>query len=109
MGKVYIISDSEKEDLYKIGATRGLMSRRLKSLQTGNSGKLCVEKIYDTEYPFIVENILHNKLAYKRILNEWYELTYDDVKNFEDTCKFIEETIEVMKDNPFFRKKYFKD
>jgi hypothetical protein len=58
---------------------------------------------------FIVENILHNRYAFKQVINEWYELDDENVKNFREKCKSIEEIIEVMKDNHFFRKKYFKD
>lgn len=109
MGSVYLLGDSEKEGTYKIGATRGSVTNRLKKLQTGNSSKLYLVDKYETEYPFIVENILHNRLSYKQIFNEWYELDYDNVVKFQENCKSIEETIEVMKENPFFRKKYFKD
>jgi hypothetical protein len=109
MGFVYLIGDKEHFGRYKIGATRSTVNKRLKTLQTGNSGELYVEKIHETEHPFIVENILHNKLEYKKSLNEWYDLDLDDVTKFNENCSSIEETIEIMKDNPFFKKKYFKD
>ena len=108
-GRVYILGNKDDDGYYKIGATRGLMSKRLKTLQTGNSGTLYIESVYETEYPFIIENILHNKLVHKRVLNEWFELDYSDVSKFQEMCKEIENTIEIMKDNPFFKKKYFKN
>lgn len=109
MGYVYLIGDKERFGYYKIGATRGNVNKRLKSLQTGNSGELYIEKIHETEHPFIVENILHNRLEYKKTLNEWFDLELADVVKFNESCNSIEETIEVMKDNSFFKKKYFKD
>ena len=109
MGSVYLLGDSEKDNVYKIGVTRGDINKRIKALQTGNSGELFLEKVHETEHPFIVENILHNHLMHKKTMNEWFELELDDVVKFEEKCKSIEETIEVMKDNPFFKKKYFKD
>ena len=109
MGIVYLIGDKERFGYYKIGATRGNVNKRLKALQTGNSGELYVEKIHETEHPFIVENILHNRYNFKKTINEWFDLNLEDVTNFSETCNNIEETIEVMKDNPFFKKKYFKD
>lgn len=108
MAVVYLLGDKEKFGEYKIGSTRGSVNKRLKTLQTGNSGKLFIEKIYETEYPFIIENILHNQLSYKKTINEWFNLELDDVVNFIEKCKSIEQTIEIMKDNPFFKKKYFK-
>lgn len=109
MGFVYLIGDKERFGCYKIGATRGNVNKRLKTLQTGNGGELYIEKIHETEHPFIVENILHNRFMYKKTMNEWFDLDLKDVTDFENNCNSIEETIEIMKDNPFFRKKYFKD
>ena len=82
MGFVYLIGDKERFGYYKIGATRGNVNKRLKSLQTGNSGELYVEKIHETEHPFIVENILHNRYEYKKTINEWYDLDLGDVTKF---------------------------
>lgn len=109
MGLVYLIGDKERFGCYKIGATRGNIKRRLKTLQTGNSGELYIEKQFETEHPFIVENLLHNNFSYKKTINEWYDLEIEDVVNFQEICDNIEETIEIMKDNPFFKKKFFKD
>lgn len=109
MGYVYLIGDKDRFNHYKIGATRGNVNKRLKTLQTGNSGELFLENSYETKHPFIIENILHNRLEYKKTLNEWFELDLKDVIEFENMCSSIEETIEVMKENPFFKKKYFKD
>jgi hypothetical protein len=109
MGYVYLIGDKDRFGYYKIGATRENVNRRLKALQTGNSGELYVEKFHETSNPFIVENLLHNKYSYKQTINEWFELGLEDVIKFNENCENIEETIEVMKDNPFFKKKYFKD
>lgn len=109
MGYVYLIGDKERFGYYKIGATRGDVNRRLKTLQTGNSGELFIEKIHETKHPFIVENILHNRLMHKQMINEWYDLELEDVIKFTKNCDEIEEIIEVMKDNPFFKKKYLKD
>lgn len=40
----------------------------------------------------------------KKVLNEWFELSNEDVQNFSDTCQKLEERIEILKDNPFFAK-----
>ena len=109
MGFVYLIGDKDRFGYYKIGATRGDIKRRLKSLQTGNSGELFIEKFHETKHPFVVENILHNRLNYKRGINEWFDLDLEDITKFNEQCNDIEEIIETMKDNPFFKKKYFKD
>ena len=104
MGYVYLLCDSSKDYIYKIGATRGDINKRIKKLQTGNSGEIFVKSIYETKIPFFIESTLHKRLKHKQVLNEWFELDNDEVKNFINECKDIEEMSDIMKDNPFFPK-----
>lgn len=104
MGYVYLLCDASKDYVYKIGVTRGDITKRIKKLQTGNSGEIFICKRYETKYPFFIEKQLHRRLEHKKILNEWFELNNDDVLNFESMCKEIEKIVDVMKDNPFFPK-----
>jgi hypothetical protein len=39
-------------------------------------------------------------------MNEWYHLSDEDVLDFNDTCKHIEEIINSIKNNPFVDKKW---
>jgi len=103
-GYVYLLGDWEKEGSYKIGVTRGSLERRMKKLQTGNPGEIYLCSYYETFYPFFLEKTLHLRFAAKRILNEWFALTFEDVNNFKKTCEEIEEMIDILKDNPFFMK-----
>ena len=109
MGFVYLIGDKERYGYYKIGVTRGNVNKRMKTLQTGNSGELFVEKIHETKHPFIVENILHNRFSHKQKINEWFELDLEEIVKFNEQCESIEKIIDVMKDNTFFKKKYLND
>ena len=102
-GNVYLTYD-ETNEKYKIGVTKNDVSQRLKKLQTGNSSVLCVKDIYTTEYMYRMETFLHNHYKSKRILNEWFDLSKEDVINFSDTCRHYENIIETLKDNPFFNK-----
>ena len=56
-----------------------------------------------------VLGVEENRYEYKKTINEWYDLDLGDVTKFTKNCDEIEEIIETMKDNPFFKKKYFKD
>ena len=103
MGYVYLIHDSSN-NVYKIGVTRVMDGKRLKKLQTGNSTELHLMFYYHTMYPFRLESMLHNKYKEHNVLNEWYELTEDDVKNFLNTCDDMNEIINSLKDNPYFNK-----
>ena len=100
---VYLICDSSQE-LFKIGVTRNLYSKRMKQLQTGNGTELHLVNFHETFYPFAVEKHLHLKFQDKREHGEWFKLNIDDLKQFQTICETYEEYIESMKDNPFFIK-----
>ena len=103
MGYVYLIEDSTN-NVYKIGATRSNSKRRLQKLQTGNSTPLQIKYLFETEYPFRLESMLHNKYQQYKVLNEWYELPKNIVDRFYEICNDINDIIYLMKDNHFFSK-----
>lgn len=108
MGTVYLLGDSRKEGVYKIGVTMGKVENRIKKLQTGNSGEIYLVSFYQTDYPFVMEKMLHTKYFSNRALGEWFELSDEDVISFLDNCEKIQENINVLKENYFFNKKYNK-
>ena len=105
MGYVYLIENPDSET-YKIGVSRGDCSKRLSKLQTGNSSKLVLKHVFESEYPFRLESILHNVFNNYKVLNEWYALPKDVVDNFMVICKDKMDIIYIMKEknNPFFIK-----
>lgn len=105
MGSVYLLGDWDKEGRYKIGVTRGDVEKRIKKLQTGNSGEIYLVSKYETEHPFLMEKMLHTRFGIDRVLNEWFELKNEDVLNFINHCKDVERIINSLKDNYYFRKK----
>ena len=104
-GFIYLICDYTRDYTYKIGVATGTVEKRIKELQTGNSGELIPLKTYWSEDPFYLETQLHLYFRSKKIMNEWFELTDDDVKKFLDVCKMIENNAKALEDNPFFRKR----
>lgn len=104
-GFVYLLGDWLKEGYYKIGVTRGSIERRIKKLQTGNAGEIYMCRYYETEIPFFIEKWLHFKLFGEKIKNEWFELTEQQVFDFQKECKKIEEIYKEMEKNPFFKGK----
>jgi hypothetical protein len=38
----------------------------------------------------------------KKVLNEWFMLSVEDVCGFKNTCKELQHTIEILLNNPFF-------
>jgi hypothetical protein len=57
-----------------------------------------------SEYPYRIETMLHNHFSAKNVLNEWFDLSHEDVVNFRNICKIMEERIKCLEDNPFFMK-----
>ena len=100
---VYLLCDPSNE-LFKIGMTRHMTSKRVKQLQTGNGTELFIVHVYPCDYPNRLETLLHNKFADKKVLNEWYKLDIDDVRDFNNTCKSIDDMIHLMSENVFFAK-----
>ena len=90
--------------MYKIGVTRNLVQDRLKKLQTGNASKLHMIHVIETEHPFRLETMLHNKFKDKQVNGEWFSLTNDDINTFKDTCSSFINLIDSMKNNPYFMK-----
>ena len=103
-GLVYLIYDPS-QNLYKIGVTRGKEEIRLKQLQTGNASKLQIIYTYETEFPYRLETMLHNRFKLQQVLNEWYDLPTDVVLNFKNICLDTDNIINMLKDNYFFTKK----
>ena len=109
MGSVYLLGDTEQEGIYKIGVTRGDINKRIKKLQTGNSSEIYLVSYYETEHPFLMEKMLHNKYFSNKVLNEWFALKEEEVINFKKSCEEFQDIITSLKDNPFFKKKYGKE
>lgn len=105
MEYVYLIGDSEREGAYKIGMTKQKMEKRLKALQTGNASNLEVCYIHETEDAYTLEAMLHRKYQSKRIKNEWFELSDEEVRGFKSVCENLENVIKSLSGNPFFRKR----
>ena len=91
--------------MFKIGVTKGDIQRRIKKLQTGNATELFLANYHESEYPYRIEKMLHSHFDSKRVLNEWFDLSHEDVVNFRNICKIMEERIKCLKDNPFFMKR----
>ena len=97
-GYVYLLGDFGKEGMFKIGVTRGTIERRIKKLQTGNSGEIYLVDFFHTEHPFFIEKWMHIKYGSKKVLNEWFELTVEDMKNFKQDCQRFENLYKVSHD-----------
>ena len=101
MGYVYLIED-RNNNCFKIGVTKGDPEKRLKKLQTGNPSKLEIKYLYECEYPYRLESMLHTHYKSYNELNEWFSL--ENPNDFLNKCVELNNVIYSLKNNPFFAK-----
>lgn len=97
---VYLICDGEK---FKIGVTTKSLEKRLRELQTGNPYELFISNFYETNTPFKLETMLHNRFFGTKIKNEWFDMTAHDVAHFHEICEHCQNIIDSMRENIFFK------
>ena len=104
MAWLYLVEENcDDIKRYKIGVTSAKdPNKRLKKLQTGNPNKLSFRSLFETDFPFKLEKLMHDFYKEKNILNEWYELTREDIEDFLTICEKKNIIITSLKDNPFF-------
>lgn len=91
-GCIYLATNAElmAKSVYKIGCTRNL-TRRMSEL-----GSACLSKFNPIFYHrcrhyFFLEQQLHEKFKNKRLRNELFELSNDDIQSLKDHCeKYID-------------------
>ena len=101
MAHVYLIED-DTNNTFKIGLTKGDPNKRLKNLQTGNSSQLKIRYVFDTDYPYRLENMLHKHYQTSNIRSEWFHIS--DPDNFVTKCNEFSNIIHSLLDNPYFSK-----
>lgn len=94
---VYLIQSLEN-GYYKVGVSKH-PQRRIEQLQTGNSSKLKLVEIYQSEVANKIEKILQNRLLPFRKVGEWFDMPMVSIANFGRECQNIEEMIAFLKKN----------
>jgi hypothetical protein len=103
-GYVYLLLmvDEYGNELHKIGISKNHPELRVKQLQTGNPNVISLLKYYESINYKKVEKLLHARFKRTLAENEWFNLTNEQVLKFLDICKEVDETVNLLKDNPFF-------
>jgi len=95
MDTIYLLRDQIGK--YKIGFTKHNTEKRIKSLQTGNSGDLEIIYEFKTNHKRKLETSLHNRFKYSHYNREFYSLSDTEVSNFIETCNIIEKGLDSLK------------
>ena len=58
--------------------------------------------LFETKYPFKLETMMHAYYRNKNVLNEWFDLSQEDIENFLCICELNNKKIPILMENPFF-------
>lgn len=92
---IYLIRSNE-HGYHKIGVSK-TPQKRLDSLQTGNFDTLTLINKYQSKYAYKIEKTLHNLWRYLKINGEWYDLSINEISDFNNICIKIENNFNIMK------------
>ncbi len=95
MKYIYLIQSLENS-YYKIGVSIH-PNKRIKELQTGNSSKLKLIEMYQSEFAHKIEKSLQNRYAHLKKEGEWFDLSLENEVSFKKECQQIEENIKFLK------------
>ena len=92
---IYLIRGNNGK--YKIGIAKNPQSR-LKQLQTGSSTKIELISSYKSDkFYSIIENALHRTYnIYQTTDNEWFDLPINEILNFKENCRKIENNLLIL-------------
>jgi len=108
MGIVYLLLETDKYgyERHKIGMTKRNPEQRVKELSTGNSNLITLLHYFESINYKNIEKMLHVKFNAQKTEanNEWFTLEDNQVLNFITTCKEIDKTVKLLKENnPFYK------
>lgn len=97
--RIYLLNE-EGTNNYKIGITKNnKIEKRIKGLQTGNSNKIYVVEIYESDLGSTIEKVLHRTYNKWKKEGEWFEFENLDEIKFIETCTLIEKNLIYIKEN----------
>lgn len=106
MGYIYFVRE-ERNNLFKIGLTRGNKDSRINGLQTGNARPLLLHGYLKCEDSEVVkkESAIHYEFSPYRVKNEWFEVREDlmnkyIISNGGVICE--EDFVLPLKDDKFY-------
>jgi predicted GIY-YIG superfamily endonuclease len=97
MKYVYLIQSLENS-YYKIGVSKH-PQKRINELQTGNSSKLKLIEMYQSEFANSIEKTLQRRYSHLRKEGEWFEMSISNEVTFINECKKIEDNFKFLKKN----------
>lgn len=94
---IYLIQSKETGQ-FKIGKSKNV-KKRIKQLQTGNSGELVLVDSFFTKYANKLEKYLHNIFSYEKTMGEWFSLSFSDISKIRYECEKMEKNYIFLEKN----------
>jgi len=107
IGIVYLLCEMSDDERFKVGVTNRDIYKRLAELKTGNSHDIHLVNKFESIHYKKIEKWLHRRYHQFKVNEggtEWFNLPFNEIVNFENSCKEIEETIIFMIENNNFYK-----
>jgi hypothetical protein len=97
--KVYLIESYHNNLIqYKIGVSKN-PKKRLKQHKTSNPNELTILYEFNSNWPFKIESSLKRMFNNNSIDGEWYNLSEEQVTNFEKICNLFENNFKAIYNN----------
>ena len=95
---VYLIccTDVNGNKMYKIGFTKRSVEKRIKEFKTGNANDFYLIDSFKSKWGTKIEASLKRRFKKYNISGEWFDLSTDDISNFENYCLNLHENFELI-------------
>lgn len=100
MKYVYLLRNDLTGD-YKIGVSVN-PKKRVKTLQTGSSGQIHIIETFQSEYPYKIESMFHNRHRADRLEGEWFALDMRIEDEFLKQCELSEKNFKLLDEESTF-------
>lgn len=90
---VYVLKNDE--GFYKIGYSKNV-KKRIKELETANSGNLYLIKEFKTKYAAKIEARLHSYFKFQQINREWFDLSIEDLNKILELCESYHNSLKLI-------------
>lgn len=98
MKSIYLIRTNDGR--YKIGTSNN-PKKRIYQLQTGNSDRLELIDVYQSENARRIESTLHRYYSYGRMIGEWFLLSIEEESKFIGNCVLLDRTFELLEEKKY--------
>ena len=91
-GFIYLLCAGDK---FKIGVTEQTIEKRIRDLQTGNPEEIWCRDYVEIprKHLYDVEKMMHLRHHMKKIKNEWYDMSINDIKAFHQN---VTECLDIL-------------